>query len=215
MKKLVLINALIAAMASYGLAQDSTDNTAPEAQSTAEYSDSNYSGEDDSVVLSLAGLATTPKEEIDNEDYNYGAAIFIEANKSDIFGFETGVMYIKKQYVANVAGAKVVDEVDRLHIPAMARLWATDFLSVAAGPYIAFSVGDVERTVTVGDAAVNYESSASDDIELGLDVAGTLNLAIDDKSGIFIEGRYSQPVDEESAEDVDKATALAGFKIDI
>lgn len=220
MKKLLIINMLVAAMAGYAYAQEqdttTTDDTAVESQSTTDNSELENDKEP-SVILSLAGLATAPEEELENDDkdYHLGAAVLVESNVNDVFGVETGVMYVRRQYVANVAGAKVVSEVDRLHIPITARIWATDFLSLAAGPYVAFSVGDVDNRVIVGDTNLNYETSADDDTEFGLDLAATFNIAIDDKSGLFIEGRYSQPLEEESEEDYDKVTALAGFKIDM
>ena len=87
---------------------------------------------------------------------------------------------------------------------------------MAAGPFVAFKTGDVENTLEIGDNEVgSIETSADEDVEFGLDGAATFNIAVNDKTGIFVEGRYSYLLEQEDDEDSNEISALAGIKFDI
>ncbi len=176
--------------------------------------------EDGSLVLSVAGVVNDRVEEVRNDEendaVNYGGGVLVEAAVNDHFGIETGVLVIKRQYDLNEDDVRVVQEVSRLHVPILARFWATDFLSIAAGPYVAFKTGDTETSLEIGDNELgSIETSADDDVEYGLDAALTLNFAVADKSGLFIEGRYSNPMSNDDDEDADQVSGLVGLKFDI
>ena len=176
--------------------------------------------EDGSLVLSVAGVVNDRVEEVRNDEendaVNYGGGVLVEAAVNDHFGIETGVLVIKRQYDLNEDDVRVVQEVSRLHVPILARFWATDFLSIAAGPYVAFKTGDTETSSEIGDNELgSIETSADDDVEYGLDAALTLNFAVADKSGLFIEGRYSNPMSNDDDEDADQVSGLVGLKFDI
>lgn len=181
------------------------------------HADTNRSG---SLILSLAGVANSRVSEIqENQErtrLNFGAGALIEAGVNDHFGIETGALFINRQYDVEAAGLRVVQEVSRLHIPVLARFWATDFFSVAAGPFVAFRTGDTETSLEVGSTEIgSITTSADDDVEFGLDAAMTFNFAVNNKSGIFVEGRYSAPLGNDQDEDANQVSALAGLKIDI
>ncbi len=168
-------------------------------------------------VISLAGVAVEKKDTArgDGGNAHLGFGFLYEANLNDHFGIETGLLYIKRQYEASFGDNQIITEVSRFHIPVSARFWINDYVSLAAGPYLGFNLGDVETTVIVGDQNINFDSNADDDLEFGFDLSGTLNLSISDKTGLFVEGRYSQPFDEDDSEDYQKLMGLAGVKLDI
>lgn len=178
------------------------------------------SDSDGSLILSFAGLANDRAEEVENDNnnnsLNYGGGILLEAGVNDHFGVETGALLVKRQYEVEQGSSKFITEVDRLHIPVTARIWFFDFLSLAAGPFVAFNTGDQEVTFeSNGNQLATTSSSAEDNLEFGLDGALTFNLAVADKTGLFIEGRYSHILDQEDGEEADQVTGLAGLKIDI
>ena len=202
-KKIISILA-ISLFASVGFAQSALDD------------------EKGSLILSFAGIANENVDQLDQQsddtsyDLNYGLAVLVEAGINDHFGIETGVLYTKVQYDAEAAGARFVQSVNRLHVPVLARYWIVDYFSVGAGPYASFKTGSVQNTVSIGDVELgDVETSADDSVQFGLDFAATFNFAIADKTGIFLEGRYSLPFDEEPNEDVKQVYALAGLKIDL
>ncbi len=171
-----------------------------------------------SMVLSLGGLASTNTEELDDEadiDTAFGAAALIEANVNDVFGIETGVLFTRRAYEVGNDSLRLVQEVNRLHVPVAARFWVADFFSIAAGPYVSFRTGDVDNALEIGDEEVaSLETSAEEDVTFGADVAATLNFAVDDKTGIFVEGRYSTQFDQLADETSDVVTGIAGLKLD-
>jgi len=173
-----------------------------------------------SLILSLAGVANDRVKEVeaDREDneVNVGGGVLIEAAVNDHFGIETGALVMNRQYDRESEDLRVVEEVTRVHVPVVARFWLADFFSIGAGPFAAFKTGDTKRTLEIGDRRVaTLKTSADDDTEFGLDGAATLNFAVADKTGIFVEGRYSMMLDEEEDEDADEVSALAGIKIDL
>ncbi len=173
-----------------------------------------------SLILSLAGVANDRVKEVDNDqednEINVGGGILIEAGVNDHFGIETGALVVNRQYDVERGNTRVVDEVTRVHVPVIARFWLADFFSIGAGPFVALKTGDTKRTLEIGGNEVaSTRTSAEDDAEFGLDGAATFNIAVADKTGIFIEGRYSYLLDDEDDEDNNEISALAGIKIDL
>ena len=91
----------------------------------------------------------------------------------------------------------------------------SDWFSLALGPFISIKAGEVRNTVELGGFDASYSTSADDDFEWGLDLAATVNFAIADKTGFFIEGRYSLDLDQEDNEKSDQISGLAGIKLDL
>lgn len=173
-----------------------------------------------SLILSLAGVVNTTVEEVgdDQEDdqLNVGGGVLVEAAVNDAFGIETGALYLRRQYEVSEGNARLVQEVGRVHVPVLARLWPVDYFSIAAGPFVAFAVTDEETQLEIGDTEVaQIETAASNSAEFGLDAAATFNFAVNDKTGFFLEGRYSVLLGEAANEDADELSALAGLKFDI
>ena len=173
-----------------------------------------------SLILSLTGVANDRVKDVEdnqnNNEFNFGAGALIEAGINDHFGIETGVLFINRQYDLEAGEARVVQEVNRLHVPVLARFWATDFFSIALGPFVAFRTGNTKTSLEVGDTEIgSIKTSADDDVEYGLDAALTFNIAVNDKSGLFVEGRYSKLLDNNQGEEANQVSALAGLKIDI
>lgn len=185
---------------------------------TAVVSTSAFAGrpDDGQMIVSIFGAVTDSVEQVQNErdnKLNYGGGVFVEANFNSIFGIETGAIFIKRQYDYSRGGINLVQEVNRLHVPVLAKFWPTNFLSLGVGPYVGVKVGSVTNSVEIGGVTGSTSTNADDEVEFGLDGTVALNMSIDDKTGIFIEGRYSQPFDEKSDVDYDSVTGLVGVKI--
>jgi len=165
------------------------------------------------LILSFFGAAHDNKIQGDS-DPNFGLGAFVETNMNSHIGIETGFVYINRQYKSKAAGFEVVQETGRLHIPVMVKFWLNDYLAVAAGPYASVKVGNTSTEFSFGDADLGaIETSADDDVEFGYDISGTLNFAIREKTGLFVEGRYSDLFSSESDEETDQIFLLAGVKI--
>lgn len=153
-----------------------------------------------------------------NEDdkYHFGAGVLVEANVNGILGIETGAIFIKRQYDYEAAGFRLVQQVNRIHVPILARVWIGDYFSVGAGPFASFKVGNVKDSLEFGSTTIgSVETNADDSVEFGYDIAATLNFAVSDKTGIFVEARYSSPFDKAKDTDYETITGLAGIKIDL
>ena len=195
--------------------------------SSSVYAQGNFSAtdtsdmSDNSLIISVFGMATGSEQEVDNEvekdQYDRGYGVFVEGNYNDHFGIETGAYLIRRQYEVSNRLGSITTSVDRLTVPVLAKFWLTDFLSVGVGPYASFSIGDERTDVNIADINIaSSESKASDDQELGMEASATFNLAVNDKTGVFVEGRYSRPFDNEANEQfVNQASLLAGLKVDL
>lgn len=174
--------------------------------------------DDGALILSLFGVANENVDEVDTEDrnesVNLGFGALVEANVNGFLGIETGALYVKRQYEYSAAGSSLVQQVDRLHVPVLAKFWPTNFLYVGAGPYVSFKTGSVNSALNIGGVDVgSINTSADDDIELGFDLSTGVNFSVADKTGVFVELRYSSPFEKESSEDYEELTALAGVKL--
>lgn len=169
-------------------------------------------------IFSVAAVANNTIDNIENneenKEYNVGLALLFEANVNSYIGIETGGILIDRQYDVEAGSLRLVEDVKRLHVPILVRLWPADFVSIAAGPYASLKVGNTNRKVEIGNiASASLKTSAEEETQFGLDAAVTLNFAVFNKTGIFIEGRYSSPFEKEDNETSDEATALVGLKI--
>ncbi len=171
-------------------------------------------------IISIAAVANNTIDKIENTEetksYNVGAAILFEANVNSYVGIETGGIMIDRQYDVKSGNLRLVEDVKRLHVPILFRLWPADFVSIAAGPFASFKVGNTTRTIEIGNiASANLETSADKEAQYGLDAAVTFNFAVYNKTGLFVEGRYSSPFEKEQNETSDQLTALVGVKLSL
>ncbi len=186
--------------------------------STVTYADEDTST-DGGLILSFFGAAHDTVAD-DNgtkaNEYSYGFGGFVEANVNGFLGIETGAVLLDKQYESEAPLGTVVQETSRLHVPVMVKFWITDYFSLGAGAFASFKIGDTSTTFNVGGVNLGtINSSADEDVEFGYDLSATFNLAIQEKTGLFIEGRYSSLFDEENSENADELYALAGVKIEL
>ncbi len=172
---------------------------------------------DGELILSLFGVVNDSVKDDGSSgrdnSYNFGAGALVEANVNGFLGIETGAIFVKRQYEYGSGPVSLVQEVGRLHVPAVVKFWPTNFLAVGIGPYASFKVGDVKNTLEIGGVGGSVDTKADDDVELGLDATVTLNFSVADKTGIFVEGRYSKPFDEGDDTELDSMTGLVGVKI--
>ncbi|PIU01262.1 MAG: hypothetical protein COT74_01800 [Bdellovibrionales bacterium CG10_big_fil_rev_8_21_14_0_10_45_34] len=174
---------------------------------------------DGSLIVSIAAMVNNKVQNIERSQFRdevgLGGGVLVEANIQDWFGIETGALLTNKQYDWGRDGFRVVQETVRLHVPVLARFWATDFFSLGVGPYASFRVGDTRTSGEAGPFQASIDTPADDTVTLGADLAATLNLAISDKTGFFIEGRYSYPFNEDNSSSLSQLAGLAGVKIDL
>jgi opacity protein-like surface antigen len=176
--------------------------------------------DDGALILSLFGVVNETVDKVESEDRNesidFGFGVLVEANVNGFLGIETGLLYVKRQYEYSAAGSSLVQQVNRLHVPVLAKFWPTNFLYVGAGPYVSFKTGSVNSALNIGGVDVgSVDTSADDDVELGYDISTGVNFSVADKTGVFVELRYSSPFEKESSENYEELTALAGVKIAI
>ncbi len=176
--------------------------------------------DDGALILSVFGIVNENVKEVTSEErdksYNFGFGGFVEANVNGILGIETGLMYVKRQYEYSAAGSSLVQQVNRLHVPVVVKFWPTNYISLGAGPFVSFKTGSVNTALNIGGVDVgSIDSSADDDVEFGYDLTAGLNFAVAEKTGIFIEARYSSPFEKENSEDYEELSALAGVKIQL
>lgn len=175
---------------------------------------------DGELILSVFGLANQSKEQASSSEskdsYNYGGGGLVEANINGVVGIETGALFVKRQYEYSALGSTLVQEVSRFHIPVMAKFWPTNFLSLGVGPYMSVKTGSVKNSLNIGGVDVgSVDTNADDDVEFGLDIAAAVTASLSDKTGLFLEARYSKPFKEEDSVDYESLTALAGVKISL
>jgi len=184
--------------------------------STNIYSQS--SDNDPGIIFSVAGVLSDSVKGIeDDEDkLNYGAGALVEFSLNDHFGLETGALLIKRQYSFKVSELEATQTVSRLHVPMMARFWFSDYFSIAGGPFLSWKTGDAQTNVAFGDTdLIDVKTSANETTQFGLETAATLNFAINDKTGLFVEGRYSSLLGKENNEESQQISAFTGIKFNL
>ncbi|MEX1099902.1 MAG: hypothetical protein WEB87_05720, partial [Bacteriovoracaceae bacterium] len=204
--RFLILSAIFSAAAfagSYVQLQEEASVT-PENINLKQVGDSTIKDKGASLIFSLAALQTQEVEnfgDVDDSplrDPDTGYGVLVEGNWVDSFGTEIGFLRMNKQYSVTEQGSAVVEEVDRLHVPVLAKFWPTDYLSLGVGAYADFAISDVNRSVE-GDQSVDADTSAQTTV-YGGQASATLNLAINNKTGIFVEGRWSEPFWRENGE---------------
>ncbi len=222
-----LLMSLIVLCASAGFAQSSTTETTttdtPQGETvttTEQVTDNESDDNKGSLILSVAGVVNNRIKEGQNESedksMDYGGGALVEFGLNDNLGLETGALVINRQYERGGSNLKVIQEVKRLHVPLLVRFWPVDFISIGAGGFTSFKLGDVKNSLEIGGTEVgSLTTKADDSVEYGLEAAVALNLAVSDKTGIFVEGRYSDLLSGDKNTDYNEVSGLAGIKIDL
>lgn len=169
-------------------------------------------------ILTIAGVASPSIQENENKTQKniiYSGGFLIEEKLEEVIGLESGIILINRQYDFRKDNYRVIENVKKLHVPLTARFWPVKFFSIAFGPFIEVSTGDVKTVLVEGSTFNSEETSAEDNIEFGVDTALTLNIDIDSSSAFFLETRYSQIAGLKEEEKINSLSALAGIQMTI
>lgn len=139
--------------------------------------------DDGALILSIFGVVNENVDSVESEDrnesLNLGFGVLVEANVNGFLGIETGALYVNRQYEYSAGGATLVQQVDRLHVPVLAKFWPTNFLYVGAGPFVSFKTGSVNSALNIGGVDVgSINTSADDDVEFGFDLTAGVKLTM-------------------------------------
>lgn len=143
----------------------------------------------------------------------YPLSGLFELGATKNIAFETGLIFVERQYQVANDNYLLQQDVNRLHIPVMVKLWWKDIIAISVGPYMAFAMSAVRSTevIRVMDSD-DLETPAEDFVEFGFDSALTIHIPIREKTGIFAEIRYFAPYDTIQLKKYNSVYGLAGFK---
>lgn len=143
----------------------------------------------------------------------YPLSGLFEIGATENISFETGLIFVERQYQVANDNYLLQQDVNRLHIPVMVKLWWRDIIAISFGPYMAFAMSGTRSTevIRVVDSD-DLETPAEDFVEFGFDSALTLNIPLKNKTGIFVEVRYFAPYDTIQFRKYNSIYGLAGFK---
>lgn len=168
-------------------------------------------------VLSLGLLGNSQSKQVSEDslkdEFNVGLAALVEVMVRERIGIETGALLVERQYDVSSGSLRLIQSARRLHIPVLARWWVADYFALGLGPYAAVRLGSVRNAVQFGEAELALDTSSRRDLELGFDVSALLNLAIHNRTGLFLEGRYSSPFDRRGGEESSHIFGIVGVKL--
>lgn len=152
-------------------------------------------------------------ETSDLDEESSGLGFAFEYNLNQQYGLEIGLFNIKRRYVTSSDGETLAQDAHRAHFPLLLRGWLWNNLSLGIGPFASFRTSNIRSARSANSD--NLETQAEDEVEFGLETAATLNIAYGDKTGVFIEGRWSEPFNQREEVEINQFTALAGVKVEV
>ncbi len=153
--------------------------------------------------------------------FSLGAGALLESALTDSVGIEIGALYIARKFEIGNEALKLTRTVPTVFFPLEARLWVGNMLSFAGGVFAAARVGNQHDEITSGNATLgSFSSGNRKNVEYGMTVAGTLNIATVNKTGIFLEGRYNRGFTNSARdglfeERIDDLWLMAGARLDL
>lgn len=143
----------------------------------------------------------------------YPMAALLEVGATDSIAFETGLIFVERQYQVANDNYLLQQNVKRLHLPVTLKLWWRDIVGFSVGPYMAFAMSSLQsyEIIRVTDSD-DLETPAEDFVEFGFESSFTLNLPLAEKTGVFAEVRYFAPYDTIQLKKYNSVYGLAGFK---
>lgn len=167
-------------------------------------------------LVSFAGVYSVNLHGIHNEKRDgdfYPLSALFELGANDNISFETGLIFVERQYQVVNDNYKLQQNVHRIHIPVNLKLWWHDIIAFGLGPYIAFAASGTSsyEVIRITDSD-DLQTPANDFVEFGFEASLTFNVPINDKTGIFIETRYFTPYDTIQLHKYNSLYGLAGLK---
>lgn len=172
-----------------------------------------------SFIMSLSFLNQSQvdvKGDVDSselDDRTTGLGFAFEYNLNSKYGLEVGLFNIKRRYVTTNGDETLAQETQRAHFPVLVRGWLWDNISLGLGPFASFRTSKVKSARSANSE--NLDTQASDEVEFGIETAATLNITYGDKTGIFLESRWSEPFNQREEVEINQFTALAGVKVEV
>lgn len=144
--------------------------------------------------------------------------LFESERLKNIYAFELGLYKLHRQYSIAPDSSAIVEEIDRLHAPLLARYYPLDFLSLGLGVYGAYSVSKKERSLQENNSSATITSAAK--AEYG--IAGSLSLKLAQLSSVglpntdlILDLRWLEPFQQKSGEETNNFHALFGVQVEI
>lgn len=167
-------------------------------------------------LVSVAATYSVNLHGIHNEDKDgqfYPLSVLLELGANDNISFETGLIFVERQYQVVNDNYKLQQNINRIHIPVNLKLWWRDMIAFGVGPYVAFAASGMNsyEVIRVADTD-DLETPAEDFTEFGFEASLTFNVPLNDRTGIFVEARYFTPYDTIQLHKSNSIYGLAGVK---
>jgi len=134
------------------------------------------------------------------------------------FGLEIGAWYLNRKFEIGNNTLRVVRSVPTLMVPVEARISLLNIVSISAGPFAAFKMGDATNEVQSGTTtAFSFSSTQRKTTEFGGTIAAEVGLPIAPLTHLTFQGRYwhgftNAADDSVFDEKISDITLLAGLR---
>jgi hypothetical protein len=166
-----------------------------------------------SAILGLGRYRTrfsTPDSGVDAA--NMGAlSLMAIGDVSDHGSLELGIFFMNKIYLRELDNKFIAEKTQVMHITMGYRRWWAPYLSSSVSFYSSYSMGDLE-TVHNDFGADRPDTSATDKVEYGCDLALQGEFWSQDRLALIGDIRYSRSVTPKDHEDGDHYGVLIGIR---
>ncbi|MGE0763351.1 MAG: hypothetical protein AB7N80_08735 [Bdellovibrionales bacterium] len=125
---------------------------------------------------------------------------------------EVAIFYMRNLYKREFNDLYLLEEVKRIHISTGYRYWLTTDLSLAAGLFSAYSIGDTKVVHSQFNPPRSIDTSAQDVTEYGFDFSFQWEFWRKSKFAFLLDGRYALSVTAKDHEDGDQYGLMLAVK---
>lgn len=136
--------------------------------------------------------------------FGFGLMTSIELGVADFVGIALGVHYLHRRFQIAGGSLEWTRTIPTLLLPLEARFYVPRMLSLGAGGFAAFHVGNTKDVFSAGDALFQSTSRSREGVDYGVTGAIGLNLPLN-SFGVFAESRYNYGLsNSKTSSDVEK-----------
>jgi hypothetical protein len=119
----------------------------------------------------------------------WGVGAEAELGLGSHWGLELGVLYLNRELSDTSVTPSLDSSFRYLEVPLQLRYWLGRTVSIGAGAYAAYAIGDIEDS---SGGSTAYSAAGYGKFDAGLLASLGLHLPVGEKLSFFLEGRYSQ-----------------------
>lgn len=151
--------------------------------------------------LSIVGAGTESRPVTNNvangfgQQLGLGGGLLLDQELNNYFSLQLGGILVSRSFSNQLGGSSTIDQLQYIQVPLELKLWAARWLSLNAGAYYAFGVGNVSMTSGSNTTTTSFANYGLKSQDYGWLAGLSLSIPFSSRVTFYVEPQYVSSLD--------------------